>query len=197
MNKAVIVAFAVIIALLSAILIVVAFDYWNIPTTPQPTPTPKPASSPPPTPTLSPTSKLTPTPIDYGQMLGELTIISVEYLGDFPPTCTWGGNPQLYVRFNWTGPTFTPPNMTLSIGKYAQSWSNYVINHNGNRDPIIMANIQLFDYAPTAIVELAFYEVNATIPFKTAYFPIANAGIVNMQPHAHTSTNPNSISNAN
>jgi hypothetical protein len=72
--------------------------------------------------------------------------------------------------------------MTLSIGKYSQWWNSYVINHNGNRDPIILANFQLYDYAPTAIVELAFFEVNATIPFKAAYFPIANAGIVDMRP---------------
>jgi hypothetical protein len=187
MKKAVIAAYAVIIVLLVAILAVVALDYWNIsfPTPlPTPTPTPKPTATPTPapTPTPKPTPRPTPTPINYAQTPGELTIISAEYLGYFPPICQWGGSPQLYVRFNWTGQSFTPPNMTLSVGKYAQWWSSYVINHNGNRDPIILANIRLYDYAPTAMVELAFFEVNATIPFKAAYFPISNAGIVDTRP---------------
>ena len=186
MNKAVIVAFAVVIALLSAILIIVAFDYWNISTSPQPTPTPTPTSvpTPTPTPTVSPTTKPTATPINYDDMPGELTIVSVDYLGYYPPVCTWGGSPQLYVTFNWTGETFYPPKMRLSIEKYIQWWngSKYIINQYGNRNPVILGSISLYDYAPTAIVELAFFTETGTTPFKAAYFPIADAGIVDMRP---------------
>jgi hypothetical protein len=60
--------------------------------------------------------------------------------------------------------------------EHANWWngSSYVINYTGNMAPIIGGSIPLGDYAPSAQVELAFFTVTGTTPFKSAYFPVAN-----------------------
>jgi hypothetical protein len=191
MKKATIALFAVVIALLIAILAIVAMDYWNFPT-PAPTPTPKPTATPTPTPTASPhpTPTPTPTPTNYAELPGTLTITSADYL-------IWSGYPQLWVYFNWTGESFSPPKFRLSLGEHIfwNNFSTYVFNYTGNRDPIIWVYFPLYDYAPTATLELAFFDVNAATPFKVAYFPVANVGLVpiyNGVPGATPTPNPSS-----
>jgi hypothetical protein len=166
-KKATIALFAVVIALQIAILAIVAMDYWNFPSAPSPTHTPTPTPTPTATPTPSPSPTPTPTPTNYPQITGDLTITSATYV-DY-------GYGQLWVRFNWTGQSFKPPRIRLSIEEHAWWWTTgkYVINQTGNRDPLIWDVFPLGDYAADAQIELAFFDTEG-VQFRSAHYPAAD-----------------------
>jgi len=110
----------------------------------------------------------------FSNIAGELTITKAAFL-------EWSGSDQLFVRFNWTGPSFLPPRIRLSIEDHVHWWTagNYVINQTGNKSPLI-AYIGPGNYAPGAQVELAFYDALSDTPFSTAYFPVENVTILHV-----------------
>ena len=110
----------------------------------------------------------------FSNIAGELTITKASFL-------EWSGSDQLFVRFNWTGPSFMPPRIRLSIEDHVHWWTagNYVINQTGNKSPLI-GYIGPSDYPLGAQVELAFYDAQSDTPFCTAYYPVANVTIIHV-----------------